>query len=297
MATNMNYTKCIMSAIDFIEDHLFEDIPPVKVASNIGFSEYHFHRVFQGMLGESVAAYIRKRRLSEMAILLKNSDKSIFDVSSISGFESHEAFTRAFKKMYGVSPIQYKKKAQLSAIHDKTRFTESMIEHLQKGITLNPYFETRGPELVVGMADSYSAGSSFTGVRQLWKSFVKRKNEISDIKQGYSLGVCLAEHPNFPKSAEQTFIYMAGLPVNKVSQIPRGMDYCEIPKAKYAIFTHKGSLQRLPETINYVWGTWIPKNIEQHRHANMPDFELYDSRFDPRTESGEFDIYIPIEHD
>ena len=67
---------------------------------------------------------------------------------------------------------------------------------------------------------------------------------------------------------------------------------CEIPASRYAVFTHRGLLINLPHTIKYIWGTWVTKG--EYQHKNAPDFELYDERFDPHSESSEFDIYVPI---
>src|SRR5271170_7821526 len=134
----MDYRERITAAVDYIEDNLFEEISAGVVAAQIGFSEYHFHRIFQGMLGESVAGYIRKRRLSEAAVSLKSSTKPILELAIMSGFESQESFTRAFKKMFGVSPNQYRKSKGTLSSFTKRRITIAMIEHLQEGITLTP---------------------------------------------------------------------------------------------------------------------------------------------------------------
>lgn len=89
----MNYLERIRAAIDFIEDHLSEEISVASVAALVGFSEYHFHRIFQGMLGESVAAYIRKRRISEAAKQLELTDSPILGLALASGFETQESFS------------------------------------------------------------------------------------------------------------------------------------------------------------------------------------------------------------
>lgn len=294
----MDYMACINAAIGFIEDNLFKDITPLTVANHIGFSEYHFHRIFQAMLGESVAAYIRKRRMNEAAKLLKTSNTPILELAMLLGFESHEAFTRTFKKLYGVNPTQYRKLKNVPSSHIRSRTTETMIRHLQTELTLNPRFEIKGPELVVGLAGSYAEGSpeSFSSIAKLWKLFLTRKHEIAHVKEGFALGVCLAEHASVIKAPDHTFVYIAGLPVTKVDDVPIGMLSCSIPQGKYAVFTHTGALDKLPETVNYIWGTWIPKNVEHYRHSNRPDFELYDGRFDPRSSLGGFDIYVPVEH-
>ena len=155
---SMEYTSAITAAIDFIEAHLFESLSPAEVATHIGFSEYHFHRIFQGMLGESVSVYIRNRRLSEAAIHLRNSNKTILEIAVESGFENHESFFRAFKKIFGASPSHYRKCATKTISYQKMRTTKTMIEHLQTGINLEPKFEIKGPDLVVGMAGGFSPG-------------------------------------------------------------------------------------------------------------------------------------------
>jgi AraC family transcriptional regulator len=67
-----------------------------------------------------------------------------------------------------------------------------------------------------------------------------------------------------------------------------------LPASTYAVFTHVGSLSDLLHTINYIWGTWVPRI--NYLRTDCPDFELFDSRFDSRTGYGEFDIYLPVQH-
>jgi AraC family transcriptional regulator len=292
----MNYCERIRAAIDFIEDHLSEEISVASVAAQIGFSEYHFHRIFQGMLGESVAAYIRKRRISEAAGRLECSERSILDLALESGFETQESFSRAFKRMFGVSPNQYRRQSAKGTSYRKGRTTKAMIDHLQKGITLTPRFEVKGPVLVVGLAGSFSTGCQ-SEIEQLWAEFVRRQPEIEGRVAGTAYGVCLASHDKVPIKDGATFVYMAGSPVSELGRLPPGMVSCVIPRAKYAVFTHNGSLDALPHTIDYIWGTWIPGNLNEYKQSSGPDFELYGERFDPETRSGEFDICIPVETD
>lgn len=289
----MDYIERIQRAVDFIEDNLRREITPSAVASVVGFSEYHFHRIFQGMLGESVAEYIRKRRLSEAARLLRSTSAKIRAIAFESQFETQESFTRAFKKMFGVSPLQYRKYGNSISSYHKNKVGIDMIKHLQAGLTVEPRFETREKDLAIGLANSYAEGS-FEQIERLWSTFRSRMHEIEDVKPGYALGICLASHPDVAKQPNTTFVYAAALPVSKVNSVPLGMAVFEIPKNNYAVFTHKGSLDTLPHTVNYIWGTWIPKNVENYRHSGGPDFEFYDERFNPLTRSGEMDIYIPV---
>lgn len=289
----MDYIERIQAAIDFIEERLFEDVELSQVSSAIGFSEYHFHRVFQGMLGESVAAYMRKRRLSEAAKQLRNSSAAILDIALQSRFDSQEAFTRAFKKQFGVSPNQFRKNGSDIATYIKKRTSLDMIEHLQKGIPLEPVYKEFAGEHVIGMAAGFSEGDH-KAIEHLWNIFKDRFDEVGDPEASQAFGVCMPSHPDVEKKAGQTFVYMAALPAGKGAPIPDGMVACDIPKGKYAVFTHKGSLDSLPHTVNYIWGTWVPKHVDVTKQKGTVDFEYYDGRFHPETRDGEFDIYVPV---
>ncbi|WP_234414440.1 helix-turn-helix domain-containing protein [Paenibacillus sp. CAA11] len=99
----------VQKSIHYMETHLDEEIGLAEVASHAGLSPYHFHRVFRREVGMTVTDYIRTRRLSYAAGALRHSDHPILEISMDCGFESQEAFTRAFKRMFGMPPGRYRK--------------------------------------------------------------------------------------------------------------------------------------------------------------------------------------------
>lgn len=99
----------IQKTINWIESHLHEQISADDIDAVSGFSRYHFHRVFQTSVGMSVTEYIRMRRLANAASILLHTNERIIDITFYYQFESQESFTRAFKKLYGLPPGQYKK--------------------------------------------------------------------------------------------------------------------------------------------------------------------------------------------
>lgn len=105
----MEYTREIKTAIDFIEQHLDSQIRADDVAAAAGFSKYYFHRIFRSETGRSLYEYIQRRRLAQAASLLLNSNMQVIDIAVALCFESQEAFTRAFKKCYGLPPGRYRK--------------------------------------------------------------------------------------------------------------------------------------------------------------------------------------------
>jgi AraC family transcriptional regulator len=285
-----DYLSAVQEAIKYIELHLDEELDAQAVCAHIGFSQYHFHRIFMAMLGESVKDYVRKRRLMVAADKLAGSTTPILELALASGFDSQEAFTRAFKKMFRTTPGAYRKSgANVSAIR-KFEITEKMLRHLAEGVTMQPKIIKRGRELAIGMGDSFVQGQT-EEIGALWGRFVPRMHEIKNRKP-YDLGVCASKHPIIVKKDGDTFIYVAAVAVENADHVPDGMVVCDIPESTFAVFTHSGPIMNIKHTCEYIWGTWLPES--GYELTDTPDYELYDSRFDPKTGSGEVDIYVPI---
>lgn len=104
----MNHDACIKKSIEYIEDNLDNKIELKELADKAFLSKYHFHRVFHSVVGEPVAEYIRKRRLKEAASELVTTDNKIVNIALKYQFSSQEAFTKAFKRIYGVPPREFR---------------------------------------------------------------------------------------------------------------------------------------------------------------------------------------------
>jgi AraC-like DNA-binding protein len=105
----MNNNESIEKSIEFIEDNLMERISLEDLAKRTFLSKYHYHRVFHELVGETVMEYVRKRRLTEAAKELVETNAKIVDVALKYQFSSQEAFSRAFKRMFKVSPGEFRK--------------------------------------------------------------------------------------------------------------------------------------------------------------------------------------------
>lgn len=104
----MDYTMPLQKVLIFIEENLGNRITLESLAIESGYSEYHFHRLFQSALGETVMEHIRRKRILYAARDLLSMDSTITDVALKYGFESHDVFTRAFKRFLGVTPSRYR---------------------------------------------------------------------------------------------------------------------------------------------------------------------------------------------
>ena len=296
------YKNVVEEAVQFVEIKLFDKLSPKAVARHVGFSEFHFHRIFFASTGESITDYIRRRRLVEAASRLIGSSETLLELSALCRFDSQEAFTRAFKRQFGTTPGNFRREAKEG--HSR-RLKDKLKDKRNRKISFEPDSEIRGEllmkpkivtreaELAVGMGGSFVPKS--TGeIHTLWTKFIPRSKEIPNVKNDQTLGICCSSHPKIPKDSNECIVYIAAMPVSSLDPkaLPKGMVSCELAAGRYAVFTHSGHLRDLPETVNYIWGTWVPSAEYQFR--DEPDFELYDERFNPETMQGEFDIYVPI---
>lgn len=104
-----DHEKAIQSSLTFIEKHLTDKLQLHLIAEHTGYSRFHFQRIFRKIIGKSVAEYIRERRLTQSARKLVTTDYRIIDIAITYRFNSQESFTRAFKKVYDITPGDYRK--------------------------------------------------------------------------------------------------------------------------------------------------------------------------------------------
>lgn len=105
----MSYSPIIQKSIEYIEKNLHEELSLERIAQFVGFSKYHYHRIFHKEVGVTVSEYIRYRRIAKSANMLLYTDEKLIDIAFYYRFETQESFTRSFKNYYNVPPGQYRK--------------------------------------------------------------------------------------------------------------------------------------------------------------------------------------------
>jgi AraC family transcriptional regulator len=131
------WVERMLTTLDHVHAHLDEEVSPIALARLAGFSPHHFHRVFRGMLGESVMGYVRRLRLERAALRLKHGESSISRVAFDAGYASHEAFTRAFRDRFGVVPSAYRSSSVTDA--PSLRLVREPAQQLLSARHVGPY--------------------------------------------------------------------------------------------------------------------------------------------------------------
>jgi AraC family transcriptional regulator len=102
------YADCIEDVKRYIRNHIHEPLDRETLASVAGFSIPHFHRVFTAHVGESAISYVRRLRMQRAGQKLRMGAVDITEVALAAGFDSHAAFSKAFKQQYGLSPSEFR---------------------------------------------------------------------------------------------------------------------------------------------------------------------------------------------
>ena len=280
----MNYINEMQKAIDYIEDNLDKDINFEKVSKEVGMSSFYFHRIFTAIIGISPTAYIRNRRLTVAAQEISKSNENIVDIAFKYGFESHEAFSRAFKNFHGVVP-----KLAKTDGNEFKNFSRANLEiEVNTNNVLNYRIESKDVIRVAALFRKFNLDNK-NEVPEYWNE-MKKNGILDNISDSYNknlLGICIGTQNAFE------YRYGIGIEVEGTEDIKstgdietkHGMKVVEIPKCSWVVFRSEGQDEK---DINELW-TRIYKEFfitSSYKQCMDIDFELYDDK--------DTEIWIPI---
>jgi len=277
----------IFKGIDFIERNMFEPVDIHDIARASHYSTYHFCRIFRAVVGDSPKEYLRKRRLTIAAERLAGGENSILDIALACQFESHASFTRSFKQLFKMTPEQYREKADPFRLIYRDQFSPHMLHHLQNRLDMEPEIVTRRETRVVGIARQYNEED--LNIETLWSAFRPEVFQITNRVGRDAFGIYEAYHERDDSVA---FSYICSVEVKDFDHVPDGMIARTIPARLYAVFRHQGPISYLPETLKYIWGSWLPKS--DYEYLESPDFELYSPGTRPDDPDKVLFLYIPV---
>lgn len=296
----MDYLDKFQQTIDFIEDHLNEPITVEWLAKNAGFSTYHFYKLFREYLGMSVMEYVRRRRLAYAVNDLCNG-KRILDVALEYGFDTHNGFSKAFRKCYGCSPEFYRDN-HLQYIPKKANLKQLKKFAIPHGIIKEPIIVQKSSFYVAGYAlhTSYEENKQVSEIRAFWNNFGidGLEQKIYDIVQPLDHGeYCISFPPDY---STNEFTYVIGVKPDKLNNLPPDLFVGEVPEATYAVFTTPRAsyaknqfANAIRGTWRYIYEIWFPNSGYELAEGKV-EYEFYDERCHEEV-GAVMEIYIPIE--
>lgn len=260
----MRYKTAINNVVKYIEDNLEEKLELKSLAKIANISPYHFHRIFLKETGEKLNDYIIKRRLTEASIDLLETKDLVIDISLKYGFNSPDSFSRSFKKLYEVSPREYRKNSILNIDLVKTRVKhegnkESKYKILQKMELLLTGYEIKPNDLENTSNDINSL-------------FQKVYNDLQD--------KMLIPKENCMYMVYNDGIFFLGVRIKPLAKLSKNMVTRSIQSKKYIAFYHKGCVDKIGQTLDKIYNKWLPAIAEVEVDHSFV-LQAYDEKHHP----------------
>ena len=277
----MNIIKSFNNAIDYLETVLDDEIDEKKVTQLSGYSYSMFSRLFSILTETTLSEYLRSRRLTEAAVILRDTDEKIIDVAFKFGYESSDSFGTAFKNFHGFTPSEVRNGKPFKLV-SRVQLALSV----RGGRSMNITIQKKKAFKVAGVNEQ-SINSSLCP--SVWNKLYEKYSydELASLGSGQSMGVCHdVENPSIIN-------YMAGYIVNDVDKaISMGLDVLEVEETEYAVVELIGSV---PDCIHNGWKYAMEVFFPEHGyvHSGKPDFEYY-YEGDMDSKDYKMELWIPI---
>jgi AraC family transcriptional regulator len=287
-----SYRERIQRVLLHIEAHQAEALPLEELARVANFSPFHFHRVFSGMVGETVKEYVRRLRLERSASQLRASRLSVLEIALEAGFETHESFTRAFQAMFDVSPSEFRKNRRGA----EAACASAALGRDPDGWPRIAARERKSMEVRVQRLEPTRVAflrhvGPYADVRAVWErlcSWAGRRGLMGPAT------VMLGLSWDDPEvTAPDRLRYDAAIKVGPQVQGEGEIWIQEIPAGEYAVAMHRGPYEKLIESYKGVFGEWLPASGREPGPG--PCLEFY--RNDPGTAKPEdllTEIWVPL---
>lgn len=277
--TKEDYARRMDRVLDYIQDHLDDELSLDLLAGIACFSQFHFHRIFSGMVGESVKSYIRRLRLERAAGKLKQTDTAVTMIAFDTGFATHESFTRAFHKMFGVSPLSYRKASQINLEKKHIEYWKEItmkVEIVEMEDMDVIFVRHVGPYDMCGTA---------------WEKLCQWAAPNGLLQPGAKVLGLSYDDPQI--TPPDKLRYDACIEVRQPIEVEIPVGRKHVKGGRYAMSTHFGPYDTLAETYSQLCGQWIPQN--GYEIDDRGCVEIYqNSPEDTEPQDLITDIYIPL---
>ena len=293
----MEWLISIRTAIDYMEEHLTDDISAQDVANRVHLSPFFLQRGFSLMTGCGIGEYIRNRRLYQAALDLKETEDKVIDIAFRYGYETPESFTKAFSRFHGVTPSQVRGGAAGKVFLPLT-IKLSVQGGSQMDVKIAPMF----PFKVIGFQKIFDNETAYAEIPKFW----------DEICEKYAYNVYAGNAPANPceQALVDNCIGEYGVCIDDIGggkfryliagkytggAVPEGMAVYEFPRNEWAVFNCIGPNPQTLQSVNTrIFSEWLPGNPEYELSGNAT-VEWYDcingEMTDPDYHSA---IWVPV---
>jgi AraC family transcriptional regulator len=267
----------------YIESFLDEPLTLDQIAVDCSVSTFHLTRTFSVLTGMPVMRYVWRRRLSRAAEALARKTPSVLTTALEAGYQSHEAFTRAFKAEFGLSPNQVRSDGRAP----DGLIRPSFISRTPMPRTLTPPVVEMMPErLIVGLSRRYNVQTR-SAIPAQWAAYNEDGATPPDAIADKWYGVISAF-----SEADASFDYLCGVEITRRCPLPPGQILVTIGAGNYARFATRDHISAMNGMWAEIYSDWLGTDGLSPRLG--PSLEYYPVEFDGRTGEGGYEIWIPV---
>jgi AraC family transcriptional regulator len=269
-----DYEKKIYKALQYIQDNLQSEFNWVDVSKFCGISEFHFHRIFSGYMGETPGDFIKRKRLEKAVLYLAyGCENSISEIAYICGYSSQANLSKAFKIYFGVTPgdvikgvvpknskigkikSKYGKDFNVVSLYPDPDLIKESQQHYQETL-MNVVMRDLEERKVIYLRskDGYLKES----IHSTWDQLVEKAMHLpiqKDSFEMYGIG-----HDNPQVTPEDKCRYDACIALEDGVKIGNDLNTKSLPKGKYACFYYKGSTEKILQLYLEIYSNWFPKS-------------------------------------
>lgn len=280
----MEWIQQLNKAVNYMEEHLLEEIEYDYLGRIAGCSGYQFQRMFSYMSGFPISEYIRRRRLSLAAIDLQNSDAKVMSVALQYGYASPTAFNRAFQNLHGIAPSQVKETGIMlkAFLPISFKMTITGVEEM------NYRIEKKEEIRIIGIAHPLNKDmeKNFEIVPSMWQKVgmdgtIEKLGRLMDGQPMGLLGISVCHE-------DETWRYFIAVASSK--PVDDSLEEHIIPPSAWAVFSNEGTQESIQDLERRIWTEWLPNSGYEYAQ-NASDIEVY-LNADPQH--AQYEVWFPI---
>ena len=293
-----DYRRRMLAVLVHIQRHLDGELSLEELAAVASFSPFHFHRLFRGLVGESVKEHVRRLRLERAAHQLRHTGQSVTEIALAAGYQTLESFTRAFQKMFQQAPTGFRVARRVAAFGPAPARVHFVAEGTLPGF--QPALPSQGVSSVLEVR--------FEQLREMRIAFARHVGAYEETDEAVErlfrwaaprglltesaafFGIAYDDPEVTPHGKLR---YDAALEVPETVTPAGDIGIQLLPSRKYAVTLHRGPYETLGMTYARFCGEWLPLSGREVLAAPALEFYLNSPQDTPpadlRTE-----IYLPV---
>ncbi len=258
-STKESHAKRLDRVITYVYEHLDDELNLDKLAEVAHMSPYHWHRVYQGMFGESIIATVKRLRLHRAAGYLVQTEMPIELIAERCGYPNLQSFTRIFNTAYGLPPAKYRKAGH----HGKNTLQKNNWKPNMYPVEITTIEEID----VSGLAHQ----GSYMNIGMKFEKLFGTLGAKNLLQADTRVLAIYYDNPATVAEAELRSFACANISGGDAEAL--GMETKTIAAGKYAVLQYKGPYPEIAPAYEWLYGHWLPEST--HEAADQPAFEEY----------------------